>query len=185
MGRGLGSRVWGGGAEGLKDFGEVVFSFRGGVAKGDCALKLFAGFGHALETGKDGSKGLVEAGIVGIVVEGDLKYRCGFVEMAALDEERGKLAGDGDGVWVGIEAAAKGLNSLIGFAAARVGEGQVDGLCGGSLGLNAGLVEQVNDRCVVGIVDQIGGERVQRRGGLGIECEGRAPFGFGGDSVMG
>ena len=173
------------GAEGLKHLGEIVFGFGGGIAQGDGALKVPASFGHSIEPGKDGAEGSMQAGIVRIAIEGELEHRGGFFVSAILDEQSGELSGDCGGVWGGVEAVAEDFESLVGLAASRISESEIGALSGGALGLDPWLVEEVDDGSVVGIVDQVGGERIEGSGDLGIECEGGAPLRFGGRRVMG
>jgi len=64
----------GGGAEGLKHFGEIVFGFGRGVAESDRALKVISSFGHAMKACEDCAEGFVKARIIGAVAECDLKH---------------------------------------------------------------------------------------------------------------
>ena len=114
----------------MEDFGQVVLGFGGSVAKGDCALKLFAGFGHAIEACEDGAVGFVKAGIVGVVVEGKLEHCDSFFVVAARNEKVGKLDCDGGGVGGGVEAVAENIESLVGFSSQFVGKGEIDALGG-------------------------------------------------------
>jgi len=175
----LGSGVWGlVGAEGLKDFGEVVFGFRGGVAEGDGALKVLAGFGHTVEAGEGGSESFVKTRVVGVETEGEFEDGGSFVVSIVLEEEACELASEGGRAGGGVEAVAESLDRLVRLGGTRIGEGEIGALHRRALGLDAGLVEQVDDGGVVGIVNEIGGECVESSRDLGIEGESRAPFGF-------
>ena len=65
-----------------------------------------------------------------------------------------------------VEAVAENIESLVGFSSQFVGKGEIDALGGSALGLDAGLVEQVDDRDVVGVVDEVGRERIKCSGCL-------------------
>ena len=95
-----------------------------------------------------------------------------------------KLVGDGWRAGIVVEAFAENFDGGFELRGAGVGHAQIEALERRAYTATAGFVEQGDDRGVVSAIEEILGEGIESRCGVGVDGEGGAPFslGFGGSS---